>query len=143
MGVDFDVDSLIRPYEEGGTEEVPIKRTLRTITNALLVRYNFPPDIAGAAIWKVLNEIVINGLEFKGDGSYGSKGMEFFSCIKAQAADMLAKKSEKLVIKEMFQTLACARSTCPKRTGEMKILSKWNKFVLFWLRPRWSWFWRV
>ena len=139
MGVDFDIDSLIRPYEEGGTKDVPIKRTLRTITNALLVRYSFPPDIAGAAIWKVLNEMVVRGLEFKGDGSYGSKGAEFFSCIKAQAAEMLGKKSEDIVKEEMLKMTGCVISDCPRRSREMKIRSKWDKFVLFLLKPRMLW----
>ena len=72
----FNIDKLLKPYEEGGTEGSPVKRTLSTIASKLIVGNNIPPEIVGAAIFKVFQQMAHNGLEFRGDGTYGSKGRD-------------------------------------------------------------------
>ena len=72
-------------YEEGGTENQPIQRSIKTIATKLIIANKLPPDVVGAAIFKVFSHIAFNNLKFKGDGSYGSKGRELFTSIKNQA----------------------------------------------------------
>lgn len=134
---------LIEPYQEGGTKENPVKRTLETMVNYLIVKLNFSPQIVGAALFKVFYEMATKELKFKGDGAYGSKGKELVSCIKAQCIDIGGEKNAKLVIENIRDILAsksfCAHLGCKKRSRIIYYRSKWQKFLTFMLRPRILW----
>lgn len=136
MGVKrFNIDKLLEPYKKGGLRHSPVTRTLGTITSKLLVCYRFSPEVVGTAVYKVFHKIAYEGLEFKGDGSYGSKGAELFSCIKAQCIDMTEKKSVNHTIKVITKITACSRN-CRYRTVKLKKQTKWIKFKNFWFEPR-------
>jgi len=112
----FNFDKLLEPYKEGGTEQSPITRTIGTITSKLMISYRIPPDIVGSAIYKVFYKIAHDGLEFKGNGKYGSKGAELFSCIKAQCIDMTQGKCSKVVIEKVLELGFCTEKDCRFRT---------------------------
>ena len=99
----FDIDNLIKSegYEEGGTENQPIQRSIKTIATKLIIANKLPPDVVGAAIFKVFSHIAFNNLKFKGDGSYGSKGRELFTSIKNQAIKLTEEKSVNEVITQI------------------------------------------
>ena len=137
--MELNFNKLLEPYREGGTKESPVIRTLETITSKLITAHKFPPDIVGAALLKVFYEMANNGLIFKGNGSYGSKGAELFSCIKAQCIDTTARKATQEVRNQITEKLICCRADCRKRTNTFKALSKWNRFMKFMLKPRGLW----
>ena len=86
----FDFELLLEPYREGGTEYSPIRRTMGTIVDYLLHKKKYPRDVVSTAIFKTFLELQ-NGLEFKGDGSYGSAGHELIYYIRTQC-DALSYK---------------------------------------------------
>jgi hypothetical protein len=131
----FNIDKLLEPYKKGGLRHSPITRTLGTITSKLLICYRFSPEVVGVAVYKVFYKMAYEGLEFKGDGSYGSKGAELFSCIKAQCVDITEKKSVSNTIKVITKITACSRK-CRYRTVKLKKQTKWVKFKNFWGEPR-------
>jgi len=139
MGVDFDIDKLLEPYKEGGTSKSPVERSMSTIVNALVNRDGFPPMVVGSAILNVFNKMVVKGLEFKGDGSYGSKGAELFSCIKAQCRNMKEVETLNMVRAEISNLASCMRIDCPKRTMKMVPLSRKEKIITFFLKARGAW----
>ena len=139
MKTTFNIDKLLEPYKKGGTETSPVKRSLSTIASKLIVGNNLPPEIVGAAIFKVFQKMAHEGLEFKGDGTYGSKGRELFSCIRAQAIDMVEKKSVDDVVRQIQNMTACVVKDCPMRTTVLKKKSKWERIKLFLLKPRGFW----
>ncbi len=127
---------LLKPYRQGGTVENKKKRNLDTITNALINRYGFPPDVAGGAILRVFSRMATEGLVFKGDGSYGSKGRELFSCIRSQADDIVKQKAKDSVSKEINRELHCFKMECSHRSKILKKRSKAYKGVLrMWMNP--------
>ena len=135
----FNIDKLLKPYEEGGTEASPVKRSLSTISSKLIVGNNLPAEIVGAAIFKVFQQMAHNGLKFEGDGSYGSKGRDLFSCIRAQAIDMVQKKSVDDVIRTIQNKTTCVVKNCPMRSVVLKKKSKWQRIKLFLLKPHGLW----
>jgi len=137
MGIKYNFNTLLRPYRAGGTEQNPTRRTLETITGALISRYKFTPHEAGAAMLKVFHEMADNGLEFKGDGTYGSEGRELFSCIRAQATAMKQDEVMKEVELELAQEFHCARFGCSCRSHEMAINTKFKR-ILFNITKPWA-----
>ncbi len=137
--MDFEIEKMLKPYMEGGTEASPVKRSLKTIASTLIYKNGFSSDIVGAAIFKVFDQMMNKGLVFQGDGTYGSKGRELFSCIKAQCVDMAEKQSADAVRTSISEIAACTRMNCSQRTKEMMILTRWDRIVLFLNRPRGFW----
>ena len=136
--IEFDVEKLLKPYQEGGTEQSPVKRSLKTIATSLMYKNKIPVEVVGAAIFKVFDRMANNNLEFKGDGSYGSRGRELFSCIKAQCLDILEQQSVNNVKKTIMEMTSCTRH-CEKRTRELRKLIRCDKVVLFLNKPRGYW----
>lgn len=139
MGLDFNITELLKPYKEGGTEKQPVERSLETISNALINRYKYSKYVAALAIWKVFYSVANEGLEFNGDGSYGSKGRELFSAIKAQCVHMLAEKALRSIKTELTNKTVCFRLDCPRRTLKLRKLSRWKRFINFISKPRCLW----
>jgi len=79
---------LIKPYEDGGTQSKPVKRTLEGIIDWLLNKKQYPMEIVGGAVFIVFNWITTGG-SFKGDGSYGSKGRELDTAIRIKCDELL------------------------------------------------------
>jgi len=77
---EFNFEKLLEPYEEGGTENDPVKRTIGTILDWLIFKKKFPPKIVGAALLLTFIELK-NGKVFKGDSSFGSAGRELVRSI--------------------------------------------------------------
>lgn len=102
-------DKLIEPYIEGGTPDDPIDVTIGNICHKLMVQYSIPAAVVGEAIYKVMDHIANKGLVFKGNGEYGSKGAELFSCIKTQCIDISKKKYEKDMLNIILSKVPCFR----------------------------------
>jgi len=141
MGLEFDIDKLLKPYEEGGTANSPVKRTMSTIVSALVNRDGFSPDVVGVAILRVFNNMLVEGLEFEGNGSYGSKGAELFSCIKAQCIEMRNGDALDRVKVAISKLASCVRVDCPKRTVEVTLPPRKKRIVLVFLNL--GRFWRL
>ena len=101
---DYDIESVLEPYKEGGTEQQPIERSSGTILDWLINKKKFPSDIAGAGLISTLMELR-SGKSFQGDGTHGSKGHELVHYI-AQKCDSFNKQKLKV---EMFKTIAGAK----------------------------------
>ena len=138
----FNLDRLLIPYEQGGTQNSPVKRTIGTIATKLIISNKIPPEIVGAAIFKVFSEMVNNDLTFEGDGSFGSPGRELFCCIKAQAIDLTTKEKTQTVINEIYKKAVCANMECPMRTLMLSKKTRWESILAFLLKPR-GFLWRI
>lgn len=138
MGImeQFNIDGLLKPYKEGGIESSPIERSISTIASKLIISNRIPSEVVGAAIFKVFHNMAYEGLEFKGDGSYGSKGRELFSCIKAQAIDMIKKESADRVVNDIMNMTACVKSNCSQRGRTLEKMSLWHRLKLWIMQPR-------
>lgn len=139
MYLPFDVYQLLLPYEEGGSELSPVKRSVSTLANYLIVKCRLPAEIAGAAMFKVFNEMAFNGLEFEGDGTYGSKGAELCSCIKAQAVDITERKNTEKVINAIREMAACVNQDCKMRTISFPVKNRRHKVKRFLFKARGKW----
>ncbi len=139
MYLPFDVYQLLLPYEEGGSEHSPVKRSVSTIANYLIVKCRLPAEIVGAAMFKVLNEMAFNGLEFEGDGTYGSRGAELVSCIKAQAVDITEQENTVKVINEIREMAACVNRDCKMRTISFPVKNRRHKVKRFLFKARGKW----
>ena len=142
MGIkreDLNFEKLLKPYKEGGTEQSPVERTIGTIASKLIVANRLSPEIVGAAILKVFTKMAHEGLEFKGNGKYGSKGKELYSCIKAQAVHMVQERHHEDVLAVVSKSVACVHRKCPKRSKKLVKQTRWHRFVSFMLRPRGVW----
>ena len=128
-------NNLLRPYRAGGTESHPKRRTLETISSALVTRYNFTPEEAGAAILKVFYLMAEKGLAFKGDGTYGSEGRELFSCIRAQAQRIKEDQVMQEVKLELANQLHCYRLGCPKRSHDTFVNEKLGRVIFAVTKP--------
>ena len=128
-------DKLIEPYKAGGTENGPVDVTIGNICSKLMVSYRIPPDIVGVALYKVMDHVANKGLEFKGNGKYGSKGAELFSCIKAQCVAMVESKSKDAAIDSIIMQTSCFRS-CRYRTSKLEKKTRWIRFKNFMNEPR-------
>lgn len=101
---DYDIESLLKPYEQGGTESQPVIRSSGTVLDWLINKKKFPPDVAGAGLIAVLMECKA-GKSFQGDGSYGSAGRAFVHAVAMKCDDF---NKQKLRV-EMFKTIAGAK----------------------------------
>jgi len=135
----FNFDKLLEPYKEGGTENYPVTRTMGTITSKLMISYKLPPDIVGLAIYKVFYKMAHDGLEFKGNGKYGSKGSELFSCIKAQCLDLTQNKCADTVREKVLELGFCTEKDCRFRTLQME-KQDWKYEVKRYFGMRSGWF---
>jgi len=136
--VRFNFDKLLEPYSEGGTEQSPVTRTIGTITSKLIIAHRIPPDIVGLALFKVFWKIA-EGLEFKGNGKYGSKGAELFSCIKAQCVDLTQDKCSNEVIKKVFELGFCTEKDCRFRCQTLE-KQDWKYQIKRYFGMRSGWF---
>ena len=134
MRKDFDV--LLKPYIEGGLETAKVTRTIGTITTKLMLSYKHPPDIVGIAIYKVFSKMANDGLEFKGDGSYGSAGAELFSCINAQCIELTTQKTVQKTIDKIKDFTSCTRNACRLRTQAITKRDRRQRFKWFFTQPR-------
>lgn len=131
-------DKLLEPYTEGGTRNSPVKRTIGTMTSKLMISHRFPPEIVGAAIYKVFWQMAHNNLEFKGDGTYGSKGRELFSCIKAQCLDLTQQQCVEKAEQTIYKYSVCMDKNCRFRQHKMeKPDLKWAFKRYFGMRSGW------
>ena len=89
----MNIDKLLKPYSDGGFESQPVKRTVGTIVDYLVNKKGYPLEIVGGAIFIVLNYLNTGG-EFKGDGSYGSKGKELVTSIRLKCDELLKQRLE-------------------------------------------------
>jgi len=134
MRKDFDI--LLKPYSEGGLETAKVTRTLGTITSKLMLSYKHPADVVGLAIYKVFSKMANEGLEFKGDGSYGSAGAELFSCINAQCIELTTHQTVQKTIDKIKEFAACTRDDCRVRTQMIIKMTKWQKVKWMFIQPR-------
>lgn len=132
MGIEPNIDSLLKPYKNVGTSGHKIELTLELISFELVNRFQYSPETAGAAIWGTFHEMVHKGLKF-GDGR------ELVLYIKNKAAEIRAKETKELIKNQLITDTTCMKLNCPFRSGELKILSRWNRFVLFMCKPRGFW----
>jgi len=93
MGITMNFNTLLKPYEEGGTKSQPIKRTMSTIIDYLANKKQYPLDVIGGALFLIFIWLD-NDNEFKGDGSYGSKGKELVTSIRMKCDELLQFKLE-------------------------------------------------
>lgn len=100
----FDFAKLLEPYIDGGTKEQPVKRCMGTIIDFLVNKKKYPVDVAGAAILIIFTEM-FKGREFKGDGSYGSKGRELVTAIRMTCDKLLQNKMQD----QVFASIAGGR----------------------------------
>ena len=96
---------LLMPYEQGGIEHNKKNRTMGTIIDYLLNKKGYPLDIVGAAIFTVFFWLDTGG-EFKGDGSYGSKGKELVTAIRIKCDELLALKTEGIAYQVFIEQFA-------------------------------------
>ena len=106
----FDLEALMKPYVDGGTEENPITRTLGGIFYWLTVVKKFPISVAGGAVLTVFVKIMIEG-HFKGNSTYGSAGNELDNAIFQVAQDMYHEKT----MVGMYKRIASTRFPEMKR----------------------------
>lgn len=97
---DYDIEKLLEPYKEGGTENEPIERSSGTILNWLINKKKFSPDIAGAGLISVLMELR-QGKKFDGDGSYASAGNDLAHYIAERCDNFNRQKLRDLCLKQL------------------------------------------
>ncbi len=131
---DYDIESLMSPYLEGGTESQPIERSSGTILDWLINKKKFSPEIAGAGFISILMELK-QGNHFKGDGSYGSKGHEFVHAI-AKRCDEFNKKNLKV---EIFKTIAGAKLEVMEEAIFEMVRFQLPWFIVLFAPKSWKW----
>lgn len=135
MGIEPDIKSLLKPYEDVGTKENPIKLTLESISFELTNRFKYQSDIVGAAIWTTFHKMLHEGLTFP-------NGRELVLYMKRQCLEITKNKTKEIIKNHLIEKTTCMKLKCPFRSGELKILSRWNRFILFLFKPR-GIFWRL
>jgi hypothetical protein len=131
---DYDIESLLEPYKEGGTERQPVERSSGTLLNWLINKKKFPPDVAGAGLISVLMDLK-RGKSFPGDGSYGSKGDQLAQAI-AHRCDEFGKERLRL---EMFKTIAGAKIEIMEE-AMFEMCRSQLPFFIRWVSPgTWRW----
>ena len=98
----FDVNKLLEPYKEGGTPEHPVERTLGTIVDYFINKKRYPIEVAGAGIFYTLLELK-NGKVFRGNGNYGSKGVELVTYIRVLCDKINQEKLDAEIFKQIAQ----------------------------------------
>ncbi len=139
MGIRFDIDQLIEPYKEGGSEHSPQERSISTIANKLIVSYRLPPSTVGAAIFKIFSEMAFNGLVFEGDGTFGSRGRQLFSCIKDHAVYATKEDNVDKVLQEIKKMSICLDVNCKKRAETFTVRNRRGKIKYFLFKARGWW----
>lgn len=139
MGLIFDIENLLKPYENGGTKEAPVKRSIATLSTKLLYQYKFPPDIVGKAIFQTFFDMAHKGLEFKGDGSYDSNGTELFTHIRNLCVELAKDAAVRSVTETILGELTCTKKDCSKRTKELTKLSRFDRVWTALNKPRGFW----
>ena len=76
---------------------------------------------------------LVNGKEFKGDGSYGSAGRELFLYIKSLSLKMMKKEVRINFDEAIVKPTTCTRMDCNYRTTK---LTRFQRFLKFMLKPR-------
>lgn len=131
---DWDIEELIKPYRDGGTQEHPVERSSGTILDWLINKKKFPPEIAGAGLLSVLMEMK-RGKRFLGDKSYGSKGREFIFYVAQRCNDFNQHKLQS----EMYKTIAGARLELMDE-AIFEMVRTQMPSALMWLSPgTWRW----
>lgn len=120
----MDLSKLLIPYREGGVESRPVKRTMGTIIDYLLNKKMYPMEIVGGAIFLVFNWID-NGGEFKGNGTYGSKGAELVTSIRKKCDELLKQRLEGETYKTFIQLYA-------KDLKRYNATKQQSKFMRWW-----------
>jgi hypothetical protein len=135
---DYDIESLLEPYKEGGTEGQPVERSSGTILDWLINKKKFSPDIAGAGLVSVLMEMK-RGKQFFGDKTYGSKGRELIAYIAHRCDDFNRQRLQG----EMYRTIAGARLELMDEAifemvrAQMPMIARWcSPGTWRWLRNR-------
>ena len=128
-------DKLIEPYKDGGMPNDPVDVTIGNICSKLMVQYGIPAEIVGGSLYLVMDHIANKGLVFDGNGKYGSKGAELFSCIKAQCVDLTEKKSEQDALNEILSHNPCFRH-CRYRMKRIERQTRWARFKNFFNEPK-------
>lgn len=90
---EIDFDKLLDPYRQGGTPEIPVRRTMGTMLDYLMNKKKYPKDIVASALFVVFSELR-TGMRFEGDGTWGSPGAQLISYIRQTCDDILHKKQE-------------------------------------------------
>ena len=142
MGINkLDFDSIIKPYSKAGTENSPIDLTFSDICTELIYRFRVPPDVAGCVIFETMLRLVNGGLDFSGDGAYGSKARDFMVYLRSTAVEKIKERSVEQVLNS---EVVCMRVRCPVRSKRIK--SKKSRVMNFILKPRrlfWLPTWRM
>lgn len=104
----FDFNRLLKPYQEAGTENNKVTRTMGLIIDYLVNKKKYGIDIVGAAIMIVFWGLY-SGKKFVVDGSYGSAGRELVTNIRmvcdAINRERLASKLYKKVAESRFEDI--------------------------------------
>lgn len=136
LGDVFNFDEIIKPYHSAGTKSNPIKMTMEGLSGALVNTNKIHPDIAGAVIFQTCYDIANNGLDFKGNGVYGSKWKELFNHVRNECLRLQNLGASKQVATKLLESKVCIVKKCPSRT---KKASSKPKLILSWLRlPRFN-----
>ena len=135
----FDIDKLLKPFRKSGSEENPKPLTLETIFDCLANHYNYAPDIVARAVWKTFYEMSYRCKEFKGDGNYGSRAKELLQYLKVLCWEIRGTELKEKINTEFKKQAFCVRGNCPKRTHSFEKLTRWQRFVRFFLKPRIWW----
>lgn len=136
VGNVFDFDEIIKPYHSAGTKSNPIKMTMEGLSGALVNTNKIPADIAGAVIFQTCYDIANNGLDFKGNGTYGSKWSEFFNHIRSECIKLQNIGSSRQIALNILESKACIVPKCPSRTK--KVSSEKKNFISMINLPRFS-----
>ncbi len=123
----MNLEKLIEPYENGGTESHPTKRTLGTIIDYLLNKKLYPMEIVGGAIFLVFNWLNSGG-RFRGDGFYGSKGRELVSAIRIKCDEMLHQRIKAETLEVFVELYA--------NELRVAIIPGWKRRFLSWWHGR-------
>lgn len=126
----FNLGAILKPYHSAGTKSHPHKMTLETVAGALIINDKIPADIAGAVIFQTCTDIVHNGLDFPGNGQYGSKWRELYNHMRAQSLELMNRGAARAAATAIMNQHLCMARQCPVRT---KKPSKQHNRVINWL----------
>lgn len=126
----FSFEGLLKPYSEGGTVNQPVQRTIGTMVDYFINKKQYPIDVVGAAILMTFMEMK-DGLQFKGDGEYGSKGRELVTYIRKRCDIVLHERLQSAVYQSIAeQRMPFIRALIDELTT-LKIYPRWKKIVCF------------
>jgi len=121
----MDFKELLKPYKEGGNADNPSERTIGTIMDYLLNKKMYQMDIVGGAIFLVFNYLNSGG-EFKGDGSYGSKGRELVTSIRMKCDELQQQRIEGVVYQMFMENYAEDLRSYILPKQKQKFMSWWR-----------------